>query len=73
MPRGGGRSRDRLSLRSQQVLDAVPVARGARADSIARAAGLGLLEVRSALTCLLRAGFVVTGEDGWRLAELAHG
>ena len=59
-PRGGAaaartRPRDRLSLRDQQVLDAVPVARGARADSIARTAGLGLLEVRSALTRLQRA------------------
>jgi DNA processing protein len=71
-PRARTRPRDRLSLRDQQVLDAVPVAQGARADSIARTAGLGLLEVRSALTRLQRAGLVEAGEAGWRLAALAH-
>ena len=71
-PRARARPRDRLSLRDQQVLDAVPVTTGARADSIARAAGMGLLEVRSALTRLQGAGLVVAGEAGWRLAALAH-
>jgi DNA processing protein len=71
-PRARARPRDRLSLRDQQVLDAVPVATGARADSIARTAGLGLLEVRSALTRLHRAGLVEAGEAGWRLAALAR-
>jgi DNA processing protein len=71
-PRARTRPRDRLSWRDQQVLDAVPVSTGARADSIARTAGLGLLEVRSALTRLQRAGLVVSGEAGWRLAALAH-
>ena len=71
-PRARSRPRDRLSWRDQQVLDAVPVSTGARADSIARTAGLGLLEVRSALTRLQRSGLVVAGEAGWRLAALAH-
>lgn len=71
-PRGPVRSRDRLSRRDQQVLDGVPVARAAPADSVARAAGLGLLEVQSALSRLHRAGLVEHGEEGWRLAALAH-
>jgi len=71
-PRARARPRDRLPWRDQQVLDAVPVSTGARADSIARTAGLGLLEVRSTLTRLERAGLVVAGEAGWRLAALAH-
>ncbi|MDP3892589.1 DNA-processing protein DprA, partial [Nocardioides sp.] len=48
-PRAAARRRDRLDLRHQQVLDAVPVARRARADSIAHAAGVGLVEVRRSL------------------------
>jgi DNA processing protein len=71
-PRGRARSRDRLNHREQQVLDAVPVARPARADSIARAAGLGLVEVRSTLGRLERAGLVELDGSGWRLAALAH-
>jgi DNA processing protein len=71
-PRGAVRPRDRLSVRHQQVLDAVPVSAGARADSIARTAGLGLLEVRSTLTRLAGHGLVEHTEDGWRLAALAR-
>jgi DNA processing protein len=71
-PRGPERQRDLLSLRHQQVLDAVPVATGAGADSIARTAGMGLLEVRSALHRLEVLGLVEAGEGGWRLAALAH-
>jgi DNA processing protein len=70
-PRGESRVRDRITLRHQQVLDAVPVERGARTDSIARVAGIGLLEVRSALESLHRRGLVEQGEDGWRLAAPA--
>ena len=61
-PRARTRPRDRLSWRDQQVLDAVPIHSGARADSIARTAGLGPLEVRSALTRLQRAGLVESGD-----------
>lgn len=71
-PRGRERVRDRLSLRRQQVLDAVPVASGAGADSIARTAGMGLVEVGSALAALQRDDLVLRGEDGWRLAARAH-
>jgi DNA processing protein len=71
-PRGRERPRDRLTLRQQQVLDAVPVAHGARADSIARTAGLGLVEVGSALLKLAARGLVEADEGGWRLAARAH-
>lgn len=70
--RGAERPRDRLTVRQRQVLDAVPVAVGARADSIARTAGIGLLEVQSALHRLARLGLVAHADDGWRLAALAH-
>ncbi|WP_300405244.1 DNA-processing protein DprA [Nocardioides sp.] len=64
--------RDRLTARQRQVLDAVPVAHGVGADSLARVAGLGLLEVRSALAALQRAGLVMSDEGGWRITVLAH-
>ena len=71
-PRGRERSRDRLSGRQQQVLDAVPVTSAVAADSIARTAGLGLVEVRSALGRLERLGLVELDENRWRLAALAQ-
>ncbi|MCD4524787.1 DNA-processing protein DprA [Nocardioides sp. cx-173] len=71
-PRGPVHPRDRLTSRHRQVLDAVPVSHGAGTDSVARAAGLGVVEVRSALTYLLGAGLVVQDGAGWRLAALAH-
>lgn len=71
-PRARARPRDRLSVRHQQVLDAVPAERAAGADSIARAAGIGLREVRTALDRLERHGLVDRSEEGWRLAALAH-
>ncbi|WP_166391802.1 DNA-processing protein DprA [Nocardioides ochotonae] len=71
-PRGRERSRDRLTRRQQQVLDAVPLFQGAAVDSVARAAGVALLEVQTALVALERTGYVERGEDGWRLAARAH-
>ena len=71
-PRGPVRPRDALSLTDQQVLDAVPVATGAPSPSIARVAGLNLLEVTAALARLHVAGLVEQDADGWRLAALAH-
>lgn len=65
-------ARDRLTTRQCQVLDAVPVGRAVGADSIARVAGLGLLEVRSALTRLRDAGLVEAAGAGWRLTALAR-
>ena len=64
--------RDRLTGRQRQVLDAVPVSAPAPVSSIARVAGLGLLEVRSALTHLQTAGLVDGLADGWRLTAPAH-
>ena len=72
VPRGLDGPRDRLTLRQQQVLDAVPVSRCAGADSIARTAGLGLVEVRSALSRLAARGLVEQEARGWRLAALAR-
>jgi DNA processing protein len=71
-PRAPARPRDRLTARHRQVLDAVPVARGAGTDSVARTAGLGIVEVRTALAHLHRQGLVQQDDDGWRLAALAH-
>jgi DNA processing protein len=68
-PTGPVRARDRLTKRQQQVLEAVPVARPAPTDSIARTAGMGLMEVRSTLEGLARRGLVELLPVGWRLAE----
>ncbi len=71
-PREPARSRDELSIRHQQVLDAVPVSRAASSASVARTAGLGLVEVRRALAYLTKRGMVEQADGGWRLAALAH-
>jgi len=71
-PRGHTTSRDSLTTRQQQVLDAVPVSSRATVDSIARVAGLGMLEVRSSLARLEVDGLVDGGQAGWRLTALAH-
>ncbi|MGA8847466.1 MAG: DNA-processing protein DprA, partial [Nocardioides sp.] len=64
--------RDRLSPRQRQVLDALPVAQSAGPDSIARAAGIGLLEVRAALARLHAIGLAGHDESGWRLSARGH-
>ncbi|MDO7869202.1 DNA-processing protein DprA [Nocardioides jiangxiensis] len=66
-PRVETRVRDVLRPREARVLDAVPVSRAASTASIARAAGLGLVGVQTALGFLARDGFVERLEDGWRL------
>ncbi len=71
-PREPARSRDRLSIPHQQVLDAVPISRGASSASVARTAGLGIVPVRRALDYLEQRGLVEQSDDGWRLAALAH-
>ncbi len=71
-PRGPETPRDRLSLRQRQVLDAVPAANGAAAESIAKVAGLGIVEVRKALGRLAGQSFVEEDGDGWRLGEAAR-
>jgi DNA processing protein len=54
------------------VLDAVPVARPARVDSIASTAGMALLDVQSALRRLTRDGLVEQLPTGWRLTDEAN-
>ncbi|KRA29559.1 MULTISPECIES: DNA-processing protein DprA [unclassified Nocardioides] len=71
-PRGPERERDRLAIRAQQVLDAVPVVTPAPAESIALVAGLGVTSVREMLDDLANEGYVEQLPVGWRLAERAH-
>jgi DNA processing protein len=72
VPRGKDRPRDALSLVQRQVLDAVPVVRGATAESVARVVGLAVESVQATLLALELHGMVEADEDGWRLAALAH-
>lgn len=60
---------DRLDERSRRLLDALPVSRPASISSIARAAGLELVDVRTRLHSLRAAGLVVGDEAGWRLGR----
>lgn len=64
------RPRDRLSMRLQQILDAVPVGRPASTDAIARTAGIGIVEARHGLDQLEAKGLVAY-DLGWRLTEAA--
>ena len=72
LPRGKDRPRDGLSHLQRQVLDAVPVARGAPTVSVARVAGLATEKVHATLLALEVRGMVEVDDDGWRLAALAH-
>ena len=72
-PQAPARARDRLSTRLQRILDAVPLAQPAPVDSIATAAGLGLIEVRSGLNRLHRLELVENTPGGWRLSPAAQG
>lgn len=65
--RSSPRARDHLRVREQRVLDAVPVSRPASTESIARTAGLGLVQVRAALGILQRDGFIELTQQGWWL------
>ena len=65
------KARDVVTLRDQQVLDAVPLSRAAGAESIARTAGIGLLHVQSALRRLEHKGLVRQAEHGWHLDKSA--
>lgn len=71
VPRGPVRSQDLLSHPQRQVLDAVPLARGATEASIARTAALGVAEARALLSELHRHGLVELAGDGWRLTPRA--
>jgi len=63
--------RDQITLREQQILDAVPVASGAPVDSIALTAGISMLTVQGALEVLRDRGLVTLSGDGWRLTPAA--
>jgi DNA processing protein len=71
-PRAPSTPRDKIGPRLQRVLDAVPVAQPAPVDSIATTAGLGLVEIRSSLSRLLKLGLVETSPSGWRLSPAAR-
>jgi DNA processing protein len=62
------RPRDLLTAEQRQVLDAVPVHRGARSVTIARTAGLVQHRVEAALLGLHADGFVEHARGRWRLA-----
>ena len=69
--RGAVRVRDALRPREAQVLDAVPVHQSAGADSIARTAGIGLVEVQRLLVRLHERGLVERVGSGWCLSDAA--
>lgn len=57
---------DGLGDEARRTLDALPVRRPASPESVARAAGLTVAEVRAALGTLELAGLAVGGAAGWR-------
>ncbi len=59
-------ARDLLTPEQRQVLEAVPLVRGATPASVARTAGLAEASVRAALSDLDRAGWVESREGRWR-------
>jgi DNA processing protein len=61
--------RDLLTAEQRQVLDAVPVQRGARSTQIAHTAGLAPHRVEAALIGLRSAGFVEHASGRWRLGD----
>ena len=61
-----GRPGDGLPEEARRTLDALPVRRPAPTESVARAAGLTIAEVRAALGALELAGLAVGGASGWR-------
>lgn len=67
-PRAPVRKRDELSLREQQVLDAVPVRQGASPGSVAQVAGISPAEVAAVLRALHGKGFVEESHAHWRLS-----
>ena len=65
--------RDDLPAVLRQVLEAVPVRRGAGEASIARTAGVTTLVVQQVLPPLQVAGLVERTEGGYRLTSLGAG
>jgi DNA processing protein len=66
-PRGPEGPRDRLSSTQLQVLDALPAALPASADSVARTAGLAPQAVGRALEHLAQLGLARSSQAGWWL------
>ena len=71
--RGPERVRDGLPQLVRQVLEAVPVRGGAGEATIAREAGVPVLQVQQVLPPLLVEGLVERCETGWRLTALGAG
>ncbi len=65
--RGRTLARDELPDRALQVLEAVPLHRAAGVESIARTAGVHLLDTQATLTRLERDAFVERVDGGWRI------
>ncbi len=68
-PRAPEQARDRLGTRERQVLDAVPLRRGADVSSIARTAGLARCRTQESLVVLHRAGLVEHSLGRWRVVK----
>jgi DNA processing protein len=66
-PRGATTDRDRLPDRVRQVLEAVPRRQPAGVESVARTAGIHLIDTQATLSRLERLGFVEQVAHGWRL------
>ena len=71
--RGPETTRDALPVTVRQVLDAVPVRKGAGVAVLALAAGVSVLTVQQVLPPLLAHGLVERTEEGWRLTALGAG
>lgn len=67
--RGQDTVRDSLSAGQARTLEAMPTRQPALPEQIARAAGLSVLEVLSALPALEARALVETSEGAWRLAR----
>ena len=65
-------ARDALRAEHRQVLDAVPVTRGADLVQIARTAGMSPATVRAGLDVLVAAGLVRSDGVRWRLDQLTN-
>ena len=69
VPRGADRPRDSLTERERRVLDAVPVVQPVDGASIARTAGLAVIDVLGALDRLRAGGLVEQVDEHWRLVR----
>lgn len=63
--------RDQVTVREQQVLDALPGGTGAPVDEIAEASGISIIVVEGALRVMRDRGLVTLDDDGWHLTPAA--